>query len=376
MSLSPRSKRLNISRCSVMDQNRMKTNGNVGFFHHAISRNERNGTTAWNEYREKLRHLKHSPFVGFFTFLEANREYDYRSMRKKRSRKREHFSSLNWFVAAYEQGFYTTVSESNIPGDSNVVLVMSPRTRKMFALKVIRKRRFQREQELEIHSRMDHPNILKLLDAYETFDRSYLLFEKQKSDLKDLMFNKRRFNEIETAKITTQLLSALKCVHVKHNLVHGDIKPDNVLIGFDMKVYLSDFGNAFTRGQEIENSTNQNKENGFFMCQGSYEYAAPEVMLDIPGSRRDFPIDMWSIGVIAFELLAGFEPFYPPSAAMKEDLVLSARYWSEISSHCQHFVKSLLSRCPDDRMRVDEALECTWLREEEERFYSSSSMMM
>ena len=257
-----------------------------------------------------------------------------------------------------------------------MVLVTSPRTRKMFALKVIRKKRFHREQELEIHSRMDHPNILKLLDAYETFDRSYLLFEKQKSDLKDLMFNQRRFNEIETAKIMTQLLSALKFVHIKHNLVHGDIKPDNVLIGFDMKVYLSDFGNAFTRGQEIENSTNQDKENGFFMCQGSYEYAAPEVMLDIPGSRRDFPIDMWSIGVIAFELLAGFEPFYPPSAAMKEDLVLSARYWSEISSHCQHFVKSLLSRRPDDRMRVDEALECTWLREEEERFYSSSSMMM
>ena len=356
MSLSPRSKRLNISRCSVMDQNRMKRNGNLGFFHHART----NGTTSWDEYREKLRHLKHSPYVGFFTFLEANREYEYRSMRRRR-RKREHFSSINWFVAAYEQGLFTTVSESNVAGDSHVVLVTSPRTRKMFALKIIRKRRFQSEQESNIHAHMDHPNILKLLDGYETFDRSYLLFEKQRSDLKDLMFHRGRFNEMETSKIMTQLLSALNYVHRKHNLVHGDIKPENVLIGSDMKVYLSDFGNAFIRGQEIE--SNQRKDNTFFMCQGSYEYAAPEVMLDIPVSRRDFPIDLWSIGVITFELLAGFEPFYPPSAAIKEDLVLSARYWSEISSHCQHFVKSLLSRVPNDRMRVDEALESTWLRE-------------
>ena len=52
-----------------------------------------------------------------------------------------------------------------------------------------------------------------------------------------------------------------------------------------MNVLLSDFGNAFQRGDEVRRSSQSNE---FFMCQGSYEYAAPEVMLGLRGVSRDF----------------------------------------------------------------------------------------
>lgn len=342
-----------------------KRNPYLGFFHHAISRDDPK-TVSWNEYREKLKHLKHSPFIGFFTFLETEREQMYRSMRSRR-RKRTHFSSLNWFVAAFEQKLYSKVSESNVPGESTVVLVTCPRTKNLFALKVIRKTRFTREQEVNIHSRMDHPNIVKLLDSCETFDRSYLLLEKMKSDLRTEMYNRGRFNEMETATLMAQLLSALEYIHVKHEIVHGDIKPENILISVDSShthIYLSDFGNAFDIHDEDDTARNEEEKDAFFMCQGSYEYAAPEVMLDVAVMCRDFPIDMWAVGVVAFELIAGFEPFYPPSAALKEELVFSSRYWIDISSQCQHFVRNLLSRVPEDRMQASEALKSSWLWDE------------
>ncbi len=367
----------------MTNQKDMKRNGNIGYFHHAISKNP--SCLSWNDYREKVRHLQSNPHTGYFTFLEHKRNIKYRSMRFKnstttnmrmsrRSRKREHFSSLNWFVAAYEQKIYTKLSESNIPDESNVVLVTCPRTKKVFALKVTRKTRFKREREVEIHSKIGiHPNILRLLDSFETFDRCYLLFNAQSGDLRSLMFRKRRFKEIETVRVMLQLLRALNYVHTNHSIVHGDVKPENILIRggeTELNVLLCDFGNAFQHGEgsfrsrSLSSSSCESIEStSFFMCEGSYEYAAPEVMLGLKNLSRDFPIDLWSVGICAYEMIAGFEPFYPYSTAIKEDPVFPPHYWSETSTQCQHFVQNLLSRDPKKRATTREALQSLWLKE-------------
>ena len=150
--------------------------------------------------------------------------------------------------------------------------------------------------EIEIQSRIIHPNIIRLYNTYENKKEIYLIMEYIKGgNLYSLIKRKNGLNEKESYKYFYQILKAVYFLH-KNNIIHRDIKPENILIDELGNCKLCDFGWAVL--------TNENQLRSTF-C-GTVEYMAPEI---INNEKYDKSIDIWSLGVLLFELIHGYSPF-------------------------------------------------------------------
>lgn len=167
--------------------------------------------------------------------------------------------------------------------------------------------RFQREAQAA--SLMSHHNLVNLLDVGVESDYRYLVLEYVNGNtLKDVIRQKGRLNYQTTIQITIRILSALQHAH-DNGIIHRDIKPQNVLIHADGHVKVADFGiarmtNAFT----ISKSDT---------VVGSVHYSSPE---QATGSVVEATSDLYSTGVVMYEMLTGRVPFVgdtPVSVAMQ-----------------------------------------------------------
>ncbi len=167
--------------------------------------------------------------------------------------------------------------------------------------------RFQREAQAA--SLMSHHNIVNLLDVGVEGEHRYLVLEYVKgSTLKDIIQRKGRLNTNTAISITIRILSALQHAH-DNGIIHRDIKPQNVLVHADGHIKVADFGiarmtNAFTisKGDTVV---------------GSVHYSSPE---QATGSVVEATSDIYSTGVVLYEMLTGHVPFQgdtPVSVAMQ-----------------------------------------------------------
>ena len=167
--------------------------------------------------------------------------------------------------------------------------------------------------EQKIMSKVKSPWIVDLKASFQEDDYLYLVMEYcQGGDFMNLLIKKDILTEDEARFYTAELILAVDSIH-KLNCIHRDIKPDNMLIDKYGHIKLSDFGLAkisenFGENVAIKNKYNKNKptHQKMFSCVGTAYYVAPEV-LKKTGYSED--IDWWSVGVIFFEMLAGFAPF-------------------------------------------------------------------
>ena len=160
-------------------------------------------------------------------------------------------------------------------------------------------------REIEIHQNLAHKNIPKLLSWFHDEKSIYLVLEFAPGGCLYSKMNKQpkgRFTEHQTAAYIAQITSALRYLHSK-NIMHRDIKAENILLGFHSEIKLADFGYSV------------HSESGFrsTVC-GTLDYLSPEVavMLLKPGKSQEFytkAIDQWSLGVLIYELLVGKPPF-------------------------------------------------------------------
>lgn len=160
-------------------------------------------------------------------------------------------------------------------------------------------------RELEVHQNLAHRNILKLLSWFHDETSIYLVLEftpggSLYSKMKKLP--KGRFDEPTTAHYVAQMAGALRYMHGK-NIIHRDVKPEDILLGFHSEIKLADFGYSV------------HTESGFrsTVC-GTLDYLSPEMALMMlkPGKTQDFytkAIDQWSLGILTYELLVGKAPF-------------------------------------------------------------------
>lgn len=211
--------------------------------------------------------------------------------------------------------------------------------RKTVAIKMIREdvmknpvnlKRFQ--NEVTIAASLSHPNIVKVYDHSTIQGRPYIVNEYIKGQtLKDALDFRSSFNMHESIAIMLQLTSALFYAH-QHNIVHRDIKPDNIFILSDGTIKLGDFGIA-----ESDEVVNLNSSSEII---GSVYYLAPEISKGKPASWQS---DIYSAGVTFFELLTGHVPFVGDDPVNVAVMHIREKFPS---------VKKYLPNCPKEIDRI------------------------
>ena len=210
---------------------------------------------------------------------------------------------------------------------------------------------------------MTHPNIIPFLGGEETSESIMIVTPLAKGDLHSFTVNKV-LSEDNCRRLCKQLLQGLAYLH-SLELVHGDIKPENVLIfksPINESLHIAkicDFGFA-----ERVGNTGLLPYRGM---RGSYGYFSPEQL-----NRRDYgqAVDMFALGVMMYTFLAGYEPFYPTNKAGlmtgteesdSKILLFDSPYWDNISTCAKQFIKNVLHGDPKKRLSADEALQTEWI---------------
>ncbi|KAK0457711.1 Pkinase-domain-containing protein [Desarmillaria tabescens] len=152
------------------------------------------------------------------------------------------------------------------------------------------------QREIVIMKLVDHPNIMKLYDVWDTANNLYLILEHvQGGELFDYLCEKGRLSPSEGLRYFQQIISAVDYCH-RFNIVHRDLKPENILLDSQSNVKLADFGMAAWRPDRMLQTS----------C-GSPHYAAPEI---VNGEVYDGAAsDIWSCGIVLHAMLAGRLPF-------------------------------------------------------------------
>lgn len=150
-----------------------------------------------------------------------------------------------------------------------------------------------------------HPNIVSVFDVGEDRGISYIVMELLESNtLKDYIEKNGALSSDMTLKIAAQIASALEAAH-KANIVHRDIKPQNIILNKDMIAKVTDFGIA-----KVQNATSATITS-FGSTMGSVHYFSPE---HAKGGYTDAKSDLYSLGVVMYEMATGKLPFDAESA--------------------------------------------------------------
>ncbi len=167
--------------------------------------------------------------------------------------------------------------------------------------------RFQREANAA--SRLNHPNIVEIYDVGEDEGQHYIVMEYiQGKSLKELISQRGAMDQQEAIQIMDQLLCAIIEAH-KNNIIHRDIKPQNILVKDDGTVKIADFGIATVSDAVQLTQTDS--------VLGSVHYLAPELAR---GENASFQSDIYALGITLYELLTGQVPYTgdaPVQIAMK-----------------------------------------------------------
>ena len=242
-----------------------------------------------------------------------------------------------------------------------VYLVKHRELHKYFAMKVIQKNPHINEEnllnEIALLKKMDHPNILKILDFFSLKMEYNIITEFcQEGELYKEIKAKAPFTEELSAYYIREILLA---VHYCHNMkiVHRDLKPENILIVQRMKngfhpIKIIDFGTA-----KVFSKTK--KEH---LLIGSAYYIAPEVL----NKNYNEKCDLWSCGVILYFMLCGKVPFNGKNEKELFENINKGKYdlesypWGIISENAKDLIKKLLILDTKKRLSAEEALKHSW----------------
>ncbi|XP_059090696.1 calcium/calmodulin-dependent protein kinase type 1-like isoform X3 [Tigriopus californicus] len=232
---------------------------------------------------------------------------------------------------------------------------------RLHAIKVIDKKALKGkedslENEIRVLRRLDHPNVVKLLEAYESKSSVYLVMDLVTGgELFDRIVEKGSYTEKDAADLIKQVLDAVAYMH-REGVVHRDLKPENLLYQCqdeDSKIMISDFGLSKMEDSGIMATA----------C-GTPGYVAPEVLAQKPYGKS---VDVWSIGVISYILLCGYPPFYDENDAnlfaqiLKGEFEFDSPYWDDISEEAKEFIRQLMCVDVEKRLSCEEALKHAWI---------------
>ncbi len=223
-------------------------------------------------------------------------------------------------------------------------------------------------QEAKAAGGLSHPNIVTIYDLGNTGDMAYMAMEfLEGQELRQLMGENRQLPIRKALSITAQVADGLAYAH-ERGIVHRDIKPANIMILGEDLAKLTDFGIARMRTSEVKTQTG--------MRLGSPKYMSPEQVI---GKRTDYRSDIFSLGIVLYEMLTGKAPF---SGGNLESLMYQTIHFTppppsrinpDIPEMLDLIIAKLLEKSADDRYQG--AREVASDLRECEKHYGSESVL-
>lgn len=209
-------------------------------------------------------------------------------------------------------------------------------------------------QEIEILRDFDHPNIIKAFQTIETSINYYNVFEYLNGvTLSEKI--KRTGNEIVLSKYVHEIIGGLNYMHLQ-KVVHCNLNPSNILFSDSAEESVPKII-GFNFAQRLDDMYPIDLKNL------SYLYVSPEMLK----KRFNEKTDMWSLGIIVYEILVGKHPYISKDKhdIIKEiyrgELDFQNPNFTSLSFNAQDFIKKLLEVNPDERLCAKEALNHSWL---------------
>ncbi|XP_050777837.1 serine/threonine-protein kinase SIK3 isoform X6 [Gopherus flavomarginatus] len=197
-----------------------------------------------------------------------------------------------------------------------------------------------------------HPHIIRLYQVMETERMIYLVTEYASGgEIFDHLVAHGRMAEKEARRKFKQIVAAVHFCHCC-NIVHRDLKAENLLLDANLNIKIADFGfsNIFTPGQLLKT-----------WC-GSPPYAAPELF---EGKEYDGPkVDIWSLGVVLYVLVCGALPFDGSTLQNLRARVLSGKFRIPffMSTECEHLIRHMLVLDPSKRLSMEQICKHKWMK--------------
>ncbi|XP_030533063.1 serine/threonine-protein kinase TIO isoform X1 [Rhodamnia argentea] len=207
-------------------------------------------------------------------------------------------------------------------------------------------------QEIEILRKLKHENIIEMLDAFESPQEFCVVTEFAQGELFEILEDDKCLPEEQVQAIAKQLVRALHYLH-SNRIIHRDMKPQNILIGAGSVVKLCDFG--FARAMSMNTVVLRS-------IKGTPLYMAPELVREQPYNHT---ADLWSLGVILYELFVGQPPFYTNSvyALIRHIVKDPVKYPDNMGANFKSFLKGLLCKAPQNRLTWPALLEHPFVKD-------------
>lgn len=189
------------------------------------------------------------------------------------------------------------------------------------------------------------------MDWFETTTEFGVVTEFAQGELFEILEEDKKMSEDQIRKIALQLAQALYYLH-SNRIIHRDMKPQNILIGSGGVIKLCDFGFARAMSQSTVVLTS---------IKGTPLYMAPELVQDQPYNHS---VDLWSFGIILYELFVGEPPFYTNKLTSLIQLIIkkTIKYPDNISTEFKDFLSQLLVKEPNRRLDWPDLLEHPFLQ--------------
>uniref|UniRef100_A0A8C8FLM0 non-specific serine/threonine protein kinase n=1 Tax=Oncorhynchus tshawytscha TaxID=74940 RepID=A0A8C8FLM0_ONCTS len=232
-------------------------------------------------------------------------------------------------------------------------------TKAKVAIKIVDKTQLDDEnlkkifREVQIMKMLRHPHIIRLYQVMENEKMIYLVTEYASGgEIFDHLVAHGRMAEKDARRKFKQIVAAVHFCHCR-NIVHRDLKAENLLLDHNLNIKIADFGfsNLFSRGQLLKT-----------WC-GSPPYAAPELF---EGKEYDGPkVDIWSLGVVLYVLVCGALPFDGSTLQNLRARVLSGKFRIPffMSTDCEYLIRHMLVLEPSRRLSMEQICKNKWMKQ-------------
>ena len=245
---------------------------------------------------------------------------------------------------------YTFIKDIGEGNFGKVKLSILKATNEQYAIKILNKQKLKSQtksssfNEIEILSKLNHPNIIHVEKILEDKENNYIIMEYcENGELFDYIVKKEKLGYKEASIFFYQLINGVEYIH-NQNFAHRDLKPENLLLTKDNKLKIIDFGLCHDfNGTKL-----------LITKCGSPSYAAPEILLGYP--YDGFKTDIWCCGIILYGMLCGYLPFDGDDnqEIFKQIVECNPEYPSFLKDDCIDLIIGILNPNPKERLSINQ----------------------